>query len=216
MIIPSITIVLNLLGFYQIENSKYILLDSTMLCCESGNCDYRDCHSDSVTVGLKPNQCSPEPTVSCIECVNAIRYNRTCNQPTEPYTWCFDNEVGGVRYSSYCGYEVQQQISISGPGYLAPGVNGYFSSQVTLDCSPNYPNHYQWYLYYPCSESLESINEDRESSIDALPCGVWDSFGSDTPTISRSDTKDFWLKCYVWNNFKEGAISNIWQVTIVE
>lgn len=60
-----------------------------------------------------------------------------------------------------------------------------------------------------------SATEKADNNIDALPCDTWAPFGSSTPSITRSDTKDFWLKCVISNNFNPNATSNFWMVKIV-
>lgn len=203
-------------GYKQFSEIKYTLLDATMACCENGTCDGTDCDNYNVYAAIKPDHCSPEIQITCRECMDAIRYDRTCSGTTR-YTYCIDNSMGGVRYSSWCGYESPLNISIGGPGYLALGANGYFSSSTTGGCTASFPNHYQWYLYYPCNEEMLALKEKSNTEIiDALPCGVWDPFGSDSPSITRSDTKNFWLKCVVSNNYNPNATSNIWTVEIVD
>lgn len=210
-------IIFSFLGFQQYSSDSFILTDARMLCCENGSCDGLDCYSSNATISLTLYGCPPnkEQTVTCKECVDAIMSNKTCSGTTR-YTYCIDNEVGGVRYSSWCGFEVPLSISIEGPTSLYSGYSGYFEAVVYGGCTLSFPNNLQWYIYYPCEINLKTNKVDSiTEEIDQLPCGVWDTFGGNTSLISRSDTRNFWLKCKVTNSFSGTVTSQILFVDII-
>lgn len=106
-------------------------------------------------------------------------------------------------------YEYPLTIGISGPGYLASGVVGHFSASTTGGCPDYYPAQYKWFIYYPCIELKSNKKQElSEEIIDALPCDVWNVIGSNSPNLSRSDTKSYYLKCITWNNFDADPINN--------
>ncbi len=65
------------------------------------------------------------------------------------------------------------------------------------------PYHYQWEYYIFC-DGIENFGDIEP---DAVPCGYWFDFGSDSPTASRSDWRSFKVKVTVTDANNSTAVA---------
>jgi len=212
--IISLVFLVVIFSIYSVMTEKYLLADSLNNCCEGLFCNDKYC-SDSSTMRHKwYYNCNQEKTLTCKDCIDAWRYWRLCNQTEVKYTYCIEY---GVRYSSWCGYENPLNIGINGPGYIASGVVGHFAASTTGGCPDYYPNQYKWLILYPCNPYEKNQNDNL--IIDALPCDEWNVVGSNSPNLSHSDNRSYYLKCISWNNYdttyNNPAVSNILYVEVI-
>lgn len=107
--------------------------------------------------------------------------------------------------------------SIYGPTTINWGVN------ATWNASPlgGYPPyHYQWWYKYPGNEEERPVNitadiDPGEINPDLPAPGYWNQIAIDSPTLTRHDYLDHYLKCVVKDAHNTSVTSNILFISVI-
>jgi hypothetical protein len=208
------------MGMFQIASQSNLLADERSgWCCEDGDCQpYKidgKIQQCSHTVHIKDlNNCGGQPQdKTCGECIDRERAGQLCwLRESNEYCCLVDPEnYGGTCPEQYRYYVCPPlSVSISGPDQLDPFEWGTFTAEVSGG-TPSFS--YQWYKRIEC---LDANGGEYQDDPDAPPCGEWQSFCCNDPSVQTRGESDFSLKVVVTDDciYPRVATSLIHYVTV--
>lgn len=114
-------------------------------------------------------------------------------------------------------YSVAFSASITGPSSLSPGQQGTWNTSVVGGQSPF---HYQWWYMIP-QPSLSSIPNSTIQTKDHslykainVPYDTWFTLGTDSPSLTTSNSLSFKLKCNVVDSYNQTVTTNDFAVNV--